>query len=138
MGMKKAGSENEFLRRMFAGAKPEMFGLAFLAGVITGIIDFFSMDVAPAGMFILLFTTLLGYRLPRLAWLWAIIVGGTAPIVWLILTAFGFYPMDVFSSAATACLAIGPAIVGAYFGALTRHVRDSVAGKDGGTSKPSK
>ncbi len=111
---------------MFAGMTAETAAMAALAGTTTGMIDFLSVDVVSGGTFILLFTFLLGLKLPRLAWLWAIVIGGAVPVVWYAGIAFGFTPADAFAPPVAASIAIGPAIVGAYFGALTRHVGDHV------------
>lgn len=120
--MKKQTTSKIGAPSVFDGLTPEIACMAVAAGVTTGIIDFLSADVVAGGTLILIFTFLLGLKLPRLAWLWAVIIGGLVPIVWQIALAYGHMPADPFSDAASASIAIGPAIVGAYFGALSRHI----------------
>jgi hypothetical protein len=113
---------------MFDGGDVSTYALAAAAGVVTGIVDFLSADVVPAGTLILIFTFLLGIRLPRLAWLWALLVGGMVPLVWMVAGVSGDAMTHAYFStgAADSCIIIGPAIVGAYLGAVTRHVLDHV------------
>lgn len=122
--MKKRMTSKIAVTNVFDGLTAEIVAMAVTAGVTTGIIDFLSEDVVPGGTLILIFTFLLGLRLPRLAWLWAVIIGGTVPVVWHVGLSSGFFPADAFASPVAAAIAIGPAIVGAYLGALSRHIGD--------------
>jgi hypothetical protein len=101
--------------------------LAFAGGIFTGWVDFNNDEVQAAVLVILAVTFLLGMILPRRAWLWAIIVALCLPGVYLIAVGLGYQPVSPPSPGWYASLiALIPAFIGAYTGALARVAINSV------------
>jgi len=97
-----------------------LFGSAF-----AGWVDFNNDEPQAAVLVILAFTLLLGMLFPKRAWLWAIIVGLGVPAVYLVLHALGYQSVGQPSPGWYASLlALIPAFIGAYTGAVGRLIAD--------------
>jgi hypothetical protein len=101
--------------------------VALIGAGFTGWVDF-NNDEPQAAVLVIVFTTgLLGMLLPRRAWLWAIIVGLGVPAVYLAARALGYQPTSPPSPGWYASLiALIPAFIGAYAGALARLIINSL------------
>jgi hypothetical protein len=78
-------------------------------------------------MVILVVTFLTGLIVPGKAWLWALIVTFCLPGVYLIATRLGYKPTSPPSPVWYASLlALIPAFIGAYFGALGKVIISSL------------
>jgi hypothetical protein len=97
--------------------------IAFAAGATTAFVDTHSREVQLPAAMLLLFAAALGLARPRLAWVWAILIGG-----WLPLAAFtGVFgpatgPGDNSPGHVGYLLPIAIAMIGAYAGAGAAHV----------------
>ncbi len=101
--------------------------LALLGALLAGWIDFNNDEPQAAVLVILVVTFILGFLLPGRAWLWAIIVALGLPTVYLLATAQGYRPTSPPSPAWYASLlALIPAFIGAYLGALGRLILTKV------------
>jgi hypothetical protein len=101
--------------------------LALCGGIFAGWVDFNNDEVQATVLVILVMTFLLGLILPTRAWLWAIIVALCVPGVYLFLHASGFQPKSPPSPGwYGSLLALIPAFMGAYAGALGRVILTSV------------
>jgi len=101
--------------------------LALSAGVFAGWVDFHNDEPQAAVLVILVATFLLGLILPPRAWLWAIIVALCLPAEYLFLRSLGYQPVSPPSPAWYASLlALIPAFIGAYGGALGRIIINNV------------
>lgn len=94
---------------------------AILLGLLIGYADSRANEVQPAVLLILIFTFVFGFLRPRLAWLWAILIGGGIFSIQLIYIAFSVTPSspaqpNIFA----ALIALIPAFIGAYTGAAAR------------------
>jgi hypothetical protein len=99
------------------------FILALTGGSLAGWVDFNNDEPQAAALVILAFTFLLGLILPRKAWLWALIVGICLPGVYLLASSLGYQPVSLPSPGWYASiLALIPAFIGAYAGALARLI----------------
>jgi hypothetical protein len=95
--------------------------LAFAGGIFTGWVDFNNDEVQAAVLVILVVTFLAGSILPGKAWLWATIVALCLPGVYWIATQLGYQPVSLPNPGWYASLiALIPAFIGAYSGALAR------------------
>lgn len=102
--------------------------LAFAGGIFAGWVDFNNDEVQAAVLVILVVTFLLGMLVPKRAWLWAIIVALCLPVVYLLARGLGYQPVSPPSPGWYASLiALIPAFIGAYSGALARFAINSVA-----------
>ena len=102
--------------------------LAFAGGIFAGWVDFNNDEVQAAVLVILMVTFLLGMIIPSRAWLWAIIVGLCLPGFYLIAHGLGYQPVSPPSPGWYASLlALIPASIGAYAGALACLAMNSVA-----------
>ncbi len=102
-------------------------GLAFLGGIFAGWVDFNNDEPQAAVMVILLVTFGLGFALPRKEWLWAVIVAVCLPGVYLFVRSQGYQPKSPPSPVWYASLlAIIPAMLGAYAGAIGRVITNQV------------
>ena len=89
--------------------------------MFAGWVDFNNDEPQAAVLVILVVTFLLGLMRPKLAWLWAIIVALCLPAVYLVATSLGYRPVSPPSPGWYASLlALIPAFIGAYAGALGR------------------
>jgi hypothetical protein len=101
--------------------------LAFAGGVFAGWVDFNNDEPQAAVLVILLVTFLTGLITPRKAWLWAIIIALCLPGVYLLASGLGYQPVSPPSPGWYASLiALIPAFIGAYSGALVRVILNSV------------
>ncbi len=95
--------------------------LALAGGIFAGWVDFNNDEPQAAVLVILIVTFLLGLFRPKLAWLSAIIVALCLPGVYLVATRLGYRPVSPPSPGWYASLlALIPAFIGAYAGALCR------------------
>jgi len=101
--------------------------LAFTGGIFAGWVDFNNDEVQAAVLVILVMTFLLGMVEPPRAWLWAIIVALCLPWFYLVARGLGYQPVSPPSPGWYASLiALIPAFIGAYAGALARFVINSL------------
>jgi len=101
--------------------------LALAGGIFGGWVDFNNDEPQAAVLVILVLTFLLGMIQPRIAWLWAIIVALCLPAVYLVATSLGYQPVSPPSPGWYASLlALIPAFIGAYAGALGRVILNRV------------
>ena len=101
--------------------------IALNAGIFAGWVDFNNDEPQAAVLVILVVTFLLGSLQPRLAWLWAMIVALCLPAVYLVATNLGYQPVSPPSPGLYATLlALIPAFIGAYAGALGRLMMNKV------------
>lgn len=104
--------------------------IAFAGGAFAGWVDFNNDEPQAAVLVILVVTFVLGLTLPRRAWLWAIIVALCLPGMYLLLRALGYQPVSLPEPGWYASLlALIPAFIGAYSGALMRVITKSIFGK---------
>jgi hypothetical protein len=104
--------------------------LALSGGIFAGWVDFNNDEPQAAVLVILVVTFLLGLILPRKAWLWAIIVALCLPGVYLFARSLGYLPVSPPSPGWYASLlALIPAFIGAYSGALGRVILSLVSAK---------
>jgi len=97
--------------------------VALIGAGFAGWIDFNNDEPQAAVLVILVFTSLLGFLQPSKAWLWAIIVALGLPALYLAATSLGYQPVSPPSPAWYASLlALIPAFIGAYAGALGRVI----------------
>ncbi len=95
--------------------------IALLGAIMVGWIDFNNDETQAAVLVILILTALLGGLYPQKSWLWAIIVALGLPAVYLTLHAIGYEPASPPSPGWYASLlALIPAFIGAYAGAIAR------------------
>ena len=101
--------------------------LALSGGIFAGWVDFNNDEPQAAVLVILVVTFLLGLILPRKAWLWAIIVALCIPGMYLFARSLGYQPVSPPSPGWYASLlALIPAFVGAYAGALGRVIVNNI------------
>jgi hypothetical protein len=97
--------------------------LAFAGGIFAGWVDFNNDEPQAAVLVILVVTFLTGLIFPRKAWMWAIIVALCLPGVYLLARGLGYQPVSPPSPGWYASLlALIPAFIGAYSGALGRVI----------------
>jgi hypothetical protein len=99
------------------------FILAISGGLFAGWVDFNNDEPQAAVLVILTLIFPLGFLLPRKAWLWALIVGLCLPGIYLLAPGLGYLPVSPPSPGWYASvLALIPAFIGAYAGALARLI----------------
>jgi hypothetical protein len=104
--------------------------IALVGAAFAGWVDFNNDEPQAAVLVILVLTFLLGYALPGRAWLWAIIVALGLPAVYLMARSLGYQPKSPPSPGWYASLlALIPAFIGAYAGALGRTILHKVTTK---------
>jgi len=104
--------------------------LALSGGSFAGWVDFNNDEPQAAVLVILVVTFLLGLILPRKAWLWAIIVALCLPGVYLFARSLGYQSVSPPSPGWYASLlALIPAFIGAYAGALGRVIINNLIAK---------
>ncbi len=97
--------------------------VAVVCGMMAGGIDMMASEIQPAVFLVLIFTCLLGFLQPRRAWLWAFIIGSSILAVHLLGLIFSIQPAcPVEPNVWVTSIALVPAFIGAYLGALTRKV----------------
>lgn len=105
-------------------------GTAIAIAACVGYVDQHNDEVWAALILILSTTFALGFILPRYGWLWAFLIGGSVPVAALIGWGIGYVPpchpgivcppSNVQAMQST--VALIPAFIGAYAGALFRCV----------------
>ena len=101
--------------------------IAFTGGAFAGWVDFNNDEPQAAALVVLAVTFLVGFLLPRRAWLWAIIVALCLPGMHLLLRGLGYHPVSLPEPGFYASLlALIPAFIGAYWGALLRVITNNV------------
>jgi hypothetical protein len=107
--------------------------LAFAGGILAWRIDSRNDEPQAAVLVILVVTFLLGFLLPRRAWLWAAIVGLCLPLGYLVSRSVGFLPQNpVEPGWYASAIALIPAFIGAYAGALGRIFLNAITVKTHG------
>ncbi len=97
--------------------------IALIGAAFAGWVDFNNDEPQAAVLVILVITALLGWMVPGKSWLWAIIVALGLPAMYLILRTLGYQPVSPPSPGWYASLlALIPAFIGAYAGALWRVI----------------
>ncbi|MEK7328032.1 MAG: hypothetical protein AAB217_22545 [Chloroflexota bacterium] len=113
--------------RLISAIAPYMSALAL--AVLIGYTDQHNDEVWAALILMLPSVLVFGFLLPRQAWQWALIIGGSVFLAGLIGVAVGYAPpchpgLDCpppsFGNSLQALIAIIPAFVGAYVGAVLR------------------
>ncbi|MBI1278879.1 MAG: hypothetical protein GC179_12185 [Anaerolineaceae bacterium] len=111
---------------MMRNKSPIVLVLALLGAVLVGYIDSRASEVQATLMVMLPITFVLGFFEPKRAALWAIIVGLSVPVsyVWLLATGqqYSAPPPNGF----TTLIAIVPALIGTFSGAIFRKVISQV------------
>jgi hypothetical protein len=103
---------------------------ALAGGIFAWWIDSRNDEPQAAVLAILVVTFGLGFVIPRRAWLWALLCGICLPIGYLIARSLGFYPVAPLEPGWYASiLALIPAFIGAYFGALGRVMLNTAFAK---------
>lgn len=106
------------------------FLIALIGAAFAGWVDFNNDEPQAAVLVILVVTFLLGYVLPGRAWLWALIVALGLPAVYLMARSLGYQPKSLPSPGWYASLlALIPAFIGTYAGALGRTILHKVTAK---------
>ncbi len=101
--------------------------IALCGAVFVGWVDFHNDEPQAAVLLILVLTFLLGILLPARAWLWAILVALGIPGMYFVLRALGYQPVSQPSPGWYASLlALIPAFIGAYAGALGRVILNTL------------
>ena len=98
-----------------------MYALALLVAIATGYIDTHSKtdDNLPMVLIMLVSTFFFGLAHPQRAWQWAFIIGLGVPAAHLIGLLFGYRPpYPVQPNVLVTFIALVPAFIGAYLGAL--------------------
>ncbi len=104
--------------------------IAIFGAALTGWVDFHNDEPQAAVLVILIITALLGWLVPGKAWLWAVIVAIGIPGMYFLLRAQGLQPVSPPSPGWYASLlALIPAFIGAYTGALGRVMIKNISGK---------
>ena len=104
--------------------------LSFAGGIFALWVDSRNDEPQAAVLIILVVTFLVGFLLPKRAWLWALIVGLCLPLGYLVTRAVGILPqVPVEPGWYASAIAVIPAFIGAYAGALGRLVINSMSAK---------
>jgi hypothetical protein len=93
--------------------------IALLFGVFAGYVDLHNDEVQACVLVLLVGTVLLGAWQPKHPWRWALIIGGCVPAAHIIGTLTGHHP-PYKTDLAGPFLALIPALIGAYGGAVIR------------------
>ena len=114
--------------------KKSLFWICLLLSLAGGIfawwVDSRNDEPQAAVLVILMVTFMIGFLLPRRAWLWALIVGICIPLGYLLTRTLGYLPVNPVDPGWYASLiALIPAFIGAYIGALARVVIRSLPGQ---------
>ncbi len=107
--------------------KKPIFWVCLLGSILGGAfawwVDSRNDEPQAAVLVILLVTFILGFLLPRRAWLWATIMGSSITVGYLIARTVGHFPVNpVEPGWYAAFIALIPAFIGAYAGALSTVV----------------
>jgi glycopeptide antibiotics resistance protein len=100
--------------------------LALAGGIFGWWVDSRNDEPQAAVLVILMVTFVLGFLVPRRAWLWAIITGLCLPLGYLLTRTVGYLPAaPVEPGWYASALALIPAFIGAYLGAFARVIFNS-------------
>lgn len=104
--------------------------LALAGGIFAWWVDSRNDEPQAAVLVILVVTFVVGFLVPRRAWLWAIITGMCLPVGYLLARAVGYLPATPLEPGWYASvIALIPAFIGAYMGALARVLLSSATAK---------
>jgi len=99
------------------------FAVALAGGIFAWWVDSRNDEPQAAVLVILMVTFTLGFLVPRRAWLWAVITGICLPLGYLLARTAGYLPAaPVEPGWYASIIALIPAFIGAYMGALARVV----------------
>jgi hypothetical protein len=93
---------------------------ALILGMSIGWLDLHVEEVQWSVLLLLVLGAVLGYMCARFAWLWALVIGLCIPVAHLLGRLAGVYPIIPPSSFGWTFLALVPAFLGTYAGALVR------------------
>ncbi|CAN5566980.1 hypothetical protein BH10BAC5_BH10BAC5_12910 [soil metagenome] len=96
--------------------------LTILAMVCISFVDFNSDEVQSAALLIVIFSFVAGFFDSKNAWAYAISIGSSIFLGNLFFKAAGMYPKDPNINIASTYIALIPAFIGAYLGALARYI----------------
>jgi hypothetical protein len=106
------------------------FILALAGGIFAWWVDSRNDEPQAAVLVILMTTFILGLLVPRRAWLWAIVVGLCLPLGYLLARSVGYLPATpVEPGWYASIIALIPAFIGAYGGALSRLLLKTATAK---------
>jgi hypothetical protein len=94
---------------------------AVLCGVIAGYCDLHTDEVIAAAFLILVFTFILGFLDPGKAWLYSLIIGSSILVTYALAGPLNIVPKDTNVKITETLIALIPAFIGGYTGALTRY-----------------
>jgi hypothetical protein len=104
--------------------------LALAGGIFAWWVDSRNDEPQAAVLVILVVTFVVGFLVPRRAWLWAIITGVCLPVGYLLARTLGYLPAAPLEPGWYASvIALIPAFIGAYLGALARVIFNSALAK---------
>jgi len=96
--------------------------LALIGSGFTGYIDSHASEVQATLMVMLPITFSLGFIQPKRAWLWALIVGLSVPVSYLLVLVSGAHYNNPPPNGFTTLIALVPAFVGTYCGVAFRKI----------------
>ena len=96
--------------------------LAIIGSVFVGYIDSHATEVQATLMVMLPITFALGFIQPKRAWLWALIVGFSIPVGFLWHMLMGATYVEPPTNGFFTLIALVPAFIGAFAGAIFRSV----------------
>ena len=96
--------------------------LALALGITISLLDMHATEVQGTVLLILIASGLLGFILPRRAWLWAITIALCLPLTYLFANLLGHPSHNVEPNILATLIALIPAFLGAYVGVLLRYM----------------
>jgi hypothetical protein len=99
---------------------PFCFCIALAVGLLIGWIDLNVEEVQWSVLAILVIGALLGITCPHLAWLWSLVIGLCVPAMHLAARLIGYQPAYSMNNFAWTFLALIPAFIGTFGGAMAR------------------
>ncbi len=106
------------------------FIMALAGGIFAWWVDSRNDEPQTAVLVILMVTFPLGFLVPRRAWLWAVITGGSLPVGYLLSRTLGYVPAaPVEPGWYASVIALIPAFIGAYLGTFARVILNSAFAK---------
>ncbi len=105
--------------------------LSLVSGIVAWRVDSRNDEPQAAVLVILVTTFIVGFILPQRAWLWAIIVGVSLPLGYFFARSVGYLPSaPVEPGWYASIIALIPAFIGAYAGALGRFTLRSLTAQE--------
>lgn len=99
------------------------WSIAIIFGIIVGYVNLHASEVQAPVLAILVFTFLLGYLHPRRAWIWALVLGLSILLSYVVAPVAGYHtPYPPSPNIFATLIALIPACIGAYAGVLIRKV----------------